>query len=234
MGSAAKSDAPYAKARSSAVMVVTKIKNNNQALYFGGSGVIYSKTRDLIISSLHIVLNRIPGEKISCVSMLDTNGKIFTANDEIAPYLPGNECEVVAQDLESDLVLLKRKVPFNEEKSAIALADADPKVGDAVHGVFAPNLIPSTWYESYINNYIDKPTRIDGLNPKFALSKAFGFAAPVAQGASGAMVLDKEGKLVGITFAVIYNVGTGLAVPASQLKKFLAEKWEKKKAPVSE
>ncbi len=215
----------YDSAKKSAVLVLTKVMVKETLSNYGGSGVVVGKSLNLVLSNYHLVKDKVSGAPISCSVQPVGNSRGFAKNEDASIYFTEeNNCEVIAVDKKNDLVLLKRKIRFAAPVSSVAFAKNDPVVGDRVHGVFSPGLIQGTWYESYVNNIIDGPGKIlAGLPAEFSLPYAIGFSAPTAVGASGAMVLNDDNRLVGIVFASLFDTGTGLAVPVSIVKKFVTE-----------
>lgn len=218
----------YKKAKSAAVLIITKANIDGKKLNFGGSGVIIRNSPGLILSAYHLVKSRVEDARIVCVPTASMAARIFEKNEDADPSLfKQHTCEIVAFDPTLDLVVLKRKEPGTGGGAAVEVATKNPEIGDPVYGVYAPNLVVGTWFTSYVNNFIDKPTNLEGLPSEFKLPMAIGFAAPTAAGASGSMVLNGKGQLVGMTFAGIFGTGTGLAVPASIIQTFIAKKLPK-------
>ena len=100
---------------------------------------------------------------------------------------------------------------------AINVGSRNIKVGQPVYGVLAPHHLVNTYYEGYVNNV----SSFMNLNmpDKFKPSLLFGYTTPLAGGASGGMVLDKDGHLIGITVAGVRGMNTGVAIPMNIILK---------------
>lgn len=213
----------YQRLRKSSVLVVSKLKYKGKIVNYVGSGAIVGD-KSYILSALHNVEKRPLGSKIACIFPTSGKTEVFINNSHLDKFFsPSSLCEVVAADVKSDIVLLKRIKPFVKKVSALKISSQDVQVGESVYGVFSPNIITSTFFTSYVNNILSNLNKgnIAGVNKAFNLSYSFGYSAPVSGGASGSMVVNEDGELVGITFSGLYNIGTGLAIPSPVIEKFL-------------
>ncbi|MEO8875591.1 MAG: S1C family serine protease, partial [Polyangiaceae bacterium] len=101
----------------------------------------------------------------------------------------------------------------------VVVAPRDVEVGDQVFGVLAPHQLINTYFEGYVNSrlsYVDVDWDED-----FKSDALLGFTSPVTGGASGGMVLNSAGELVGITLAVVNGTNTGIALRVSAFKDLL-------------
>jgi len=213
----------YTSARKSAMEILIKVKGKNGSrLNSGGSGFLIDHRAGLILTNFHVVMRRIPGTPIACQYSGGKMARVFAKNEELSvPFAKKHLCRMLKFSREKDLVLLQALYPLPSDVKSVTFASQNPEIGEQLFGVHSGTSVSGTWFKGYVNNYIQKPI-VGGLNKKFNLDYAFVFSSPISMGASGSMILNTKEQLIGITFAVLRGMNTGLAIPISEVRKFLS------------
>jgi S1-C subfamily serine protease len=128
-----------------------------------------------------------------------------------------SRCSVQAEEPDLGVVVLHVEDPLPSDARGVELAKQDPQVGDAVHGVFAPHSLTNTWFTGYVNNRLLWPMG-QGSKPQ----RTFSISTPLSSAAVGGMVLDEDGRLLGVMVVTVSDAGMGIAVPAPLIAERLA------------
>ena len=212
----------YTLGKNAAVVIAVQKKVKQSIKWFGGSGVLIDAERGYVLTARHNVESRVTLSKISCLLFHNEVISRQLMPEEVAKLAAINEttCTIVEEDESLDIVLLQlAHVPDNSK--AILTSSKPVKVGQPVYGVLAPNHMVNTYYEGYVNNVMSFANL--NITEKFNPGLLFGYTSPMSSGASGGMVLDEQGHLIGITVANVFGMNTGVAIPMEIiLKKFKA------------
>ncbi len=212
----------YTQAKKAAVIVLTQREGPQGNIFYGGSGVLVDSESGYILTARHNIFQRASGTPISCLMFhtLDVSRQLMPGEMQGLASDKRTSCEIVDENPKLDIALLKiNTVP--DKAAAAPISDKAIAIGQRVHGVLAPHQMINTYYEGYINNVMSflNLEAAEGFEP----DQLFGYTSPVAGGASGGMVLNEAGELIGITVAAIYGMNTGVAIPVdSILKQFKA------------
>ncbi len=223
---ALEAEAPEARAlveealQATAVVATKRILQNGPGWY-GCSGVfVQTRTGVAILTARHCTLSTIEGSPLLCFA---PETQLI---EQIMPsYLDSLRdrvlCTVQAVSVEADLVLLRPTYALPTQVRALPVRARGVERAEPVYGVASPDLAFNTWFEGYVNGRIRflRLNMPEGFQPL----GLFGYTTPVSGGASGAMVLNQEGELVGITLAGLYQTNTGIAVGTERIREVLAE-----------
>lgn len=122
------------------------------------------------------------------------------------------EVEVAAVAQETDLAVLRVR---GELPGGLALAPADPAPGDPVTAVGFPGGERLTFSAGEVLEA--------GSAAEVGEESVVVVSARVRPGNSGGPLLDAEGRLAGVVFALRTTDGAGLAIPASRLQRALSD-----------
>jgi hypothetical protein len=186
----------------------------------GCSGVLVNRDKRLALTSRACVVPHAPDSPILCFlpPASEPSRQVTTADVDALSATGHSRCSVQAEEPDLGLVVLRVEDPLPGEARAVELATQDPQVGDVVHGVFAPHWMTNTWFTGYVNNRLLWPLAGQGSSPQ----RTFGIATPVSPAVVGGMVLDDDGRLLGVMVATLSDTGIGIAVPASLIAERLA------------
>lgn len=211
----------YARAARGAAIVVTHRHGEHGDFWFGCSGVLIDHER--VLTGRHCIRPRIDGTPALCMFAPgeSLSRQLLPPEAEAAAATGKSNCTVAAEYADIDIAVLHIEERVPDFVRAVAFASEAPAIGAPVHGVLHPNLVVNTWFTGYVNSRLSA-VNLGGYGPEFAPKELFGYASPVASGASGGMVLDDNGLLLGITLAVEFGTNTGLAIPISSIRERLA------------
>jgi S1-C subfamily serine protease len=186
----------YQKTKDSVVL----IRGNTNSGSVQGSGFIYNMSGSMVVVTNNHVVH---GTTSLSVTFADGNGYSAVVNGT-DPY--------------SDLaVLTVIGAPESEFKPLIVVNSSTLKVGDPVIAIGAPyGLVGSmtTGEVSALGRTITEEQYTGG----FTIANIIQTSAPINPGNSGGPLLNFDGKVVGITAAIIENSqGVGFAVPSNSI-----------------
>ena len=191
----------YQKTKDSVVL----IRGNTASGTVQGSGFIYNMTGSMVVVTNNHVVD---GTTSLSVTFADGNGYSAVVNGT-DPY--------------ADLAVLTVLGAAQKEfKSLIVVNSSTLQVGDPVIAIGAPyGLVGSmtTGVVSALGRTITEEEYTGG----FAIANIIQTSAPINPGNSGGPLLNFDGKVVGITAAIIENAqGLGFAVPSNTILREIA------------
>ncbi len=169
----------------------------------------------------------------------DTNGHIVTNNHVVAEADPENivvnfsngewaMAKLIATDPQADLAVLQVTPPSDMTLKPLALASADSlRVGYSVIAIGSPFGLDETMTTGIVSALgRSMPTNESGTGtPTYSLPDLIQTDAAINPGNSGGPLLDLNGEVVGVNFAinspVRANSGVGFAIPASVVAKIV-------------
>jgi S1-C subfamily serine protease len=168
----------------------------NQAVYSGvqGSGFVYNYNgKMVIITNNHVVQDTLNN------TVTFFNGDAFTA-------------AVIGSDPYADLAVLTTDAPASEYQPLQIVSSSTLEMGDPLIAVGGPYGLAgsmTTGVVSALGRTINEDTS------SYAIANVIQTSAPINPGNSGGPLLNLEGKVIGITTAIVSNSqGLGFAIPA--------------------
>jgi S1-C subfamily serine protease len=191
----------YEKVKDSVVLILGKTGSGTVQ----GSGFVYNYTGTMVIVTNNHVVH---GTNSLSVTFSDGNGYPATVNGT-DPY--------------ADLAVLSvSTAPQTELRPLDIVSSSTLRVGEQVLAIGNPyGLVGSmtTGVVSALNRTIDESDYTGG----FAIANIIQTSAPINPGNSGGPLLNLDGKVVGITTAIVANSqGLGFAIPSNTI---LREMW---------
>ena len=169
-----------------------------------GSGFIYDDLGH-IVTNYHVV------EGAESVLVVFSNG--FWA-----------DAEIVAADTQADLAVIKVTPPEGMEWRPLSLEDADTlRVGHTVIAIGNPFGLDGTMTTGVVSALgRELPVRDEQFS-RYTLPDVIQTEAAINPGNSGGPLLDLNGKVVGVNFAIRsqvgWNAGVGFAIPVSIVRR---------------
>jgi len=165
----------------------------------------------------------------------DTEGHIVTnnhvvegADKVIVVFHNGlwDEAEVVATDPQSDLAVIKVDAPEGMELQPLPLADPDNlRVGYSVIAIGVPFGLESTMTTGIVSALGRSFPVGDALTGNYTLPAVIQTDAAINPGNSGGPLLNLNGEVVGVNFAIESpiraNSGVGFAIPVSIVQRIV-------------
>lgn len=163
-----------------------------------GSGFVVNLTGEpMIVTNYHVVSGVI-------------NGSVTFLDGEAYPF------EVVGLDKYSDLAVLRTNAPHDKLIPLSVVSSSGLKVGDTVIAIGNPYGLESTMTSgivSQLNRTIQTETA-----GNYSIAGIIQITTPINPGNSGGPLLDSQGKVVGITTAIISgSQNVGFAVPSDTI-----------------
>ncbi len=163
----------------------------------------------------------------------DTDGHIVTNNhvidsaDRITVIFSDDstaQATVVGRDPQTDLAVLKVDVPASQLKPVRMGDSTTAKVGELVVAIGNPfgeqNTMTTGIISALGRSY---PADQTGQGPSYTIPNVIQTDAAINPGNSGGVLLDTEGSVIGVTFAIESPVrassGIGFAIPAEVVKR---------------
>ncbi|MGC8936006.1 MAG: S1C family serine protease [Candidatus Methanomethylicaceae archaeon] len=163
-----------------------------------GSGFVVNLTgTPLIITNYHVIDKMVQGS----ITFLD---------GEAYPF------EVLGKDMYSDLAVLKPLAPSNKLIPIPVASSSNLRVGDLVVAIGNPYGLQST-LTSGIVSQIGRAIQTETASG-YLIADVIQISTPINPGNSGGPLLDSNGRVVGITTAIISgSQNVGFAVPSDTL-----------------
>jgi S1-C subfamily serine protease len=187
----------YDNVKDSVVLVLGTTSNGTVQ----GSGFVYNFSGIMyVVTNYHVI----HGTTSRSVTFSDGNGSAAT---------------IVGTDPYADLAVLSVNAPASEFKPLMVVGSSMLRVGDLVMAIGNPyGLVGSmtTGVVSALNRTISEEEYTGG----FAIANIIQTSAPINPGNSGGPLLNYDGKVVGITTAIVADSqGLGFAVPSNTILK---------------
>ena len=164
----------------------------------GGSGFIYKFDDEMVvITNYHVISG---------------------AFDIVVTFSNGNSypSEVIGSDAYSDLAVLKVDAPSEELNPLEISSSSGLQVGDPVIAIGSPFGLGGTMTNGIISQL--GRTIQDSVAGSFPIANIIQTSAPINPGNSGGPLLNYQGKVIGITTAIIENSnGLGFAIPSNTI-----------------
>jgi S1-C subfamily serine protease len=163
-----------------------------------GSGFVVNLTREpLIVTNYHVIDGMV-------------NGSVTFINGESYAFT------VVGKDKYSDLAILEVDAPEELLVPLTVVSSKTVNVGDSVIAIGNPYGLQSTLTTGTISQ-IDRAIEIDAT-ANYELANIIQISTPINPGNSGGPLLDSQGRVVGITNAIIDNSNdVGFAVSSDAI-----------------
>jgi S1-C subfamily serine protease len=169
-----------------------------------GSGFIINLTGvPLLVTNYHVVDGMI-------------NGSMAFINGDAYPF------EVLGKDKYSDLAILRPSVPSDKLKPLTIVTSESLKVGDVVVAVGNPFGLQST-LTSGIVSQLDRSIQTETAGA-YLISGVIQVSTPINPGNSGGPLIDSQGRVVGITSAILSgSQNLGFAIPSDAVIRELPD-----------
>ncbi len=163
-----------------------------------GSGFVVNLSGEpLIVTNFHVVSGVV-------------NGSVTFVDGEAYPF------EVIGLDKYSDLAILRASAPAEKLVPLSIASSSGLRVGDLVIAIGNPYGLESTMTSgivSQLNRAIQTETA-----GNFSIAGIIQITAPINPGNSGGPLLDSQGRVVGITTAIITgSQNVGFAIPSDTI-----------------
>ncbi len=196
----------YEKCNEAVVNITTQVMGVNWFLEpivqdgGSGSGSIIDK-RGYVVTNVHVISNA------SKITIALADGSAYEGN-------------IIGQDVESDIAVLKFDPPKNVELKTIDFGDSEKlKVGQKVIAIGNPFALERTMTTGIISG-LGRPIQ---ESKNVIIRNMIQTDAAINPGNSGGPLLDTNGKMVGINTMIISNsgssAGVGFAVPVSTARR---------------
>jgi len=164
-----------------------------------------------------------------------TNNHVVSGADRISvtfqdgTTVPG---EIVGTDADSDLAVIKVDIP-QDQLQLVELANSTQlKVGQLAVAIGNPYGLKGTMtvgFVSALGRLLPTDSKSDGSS--YSIPDVIQTDAPINPGNSGGVLVDRNGRVIGVTSAIISssgaNAGIGFAIPSAIVKKVVPSLIEK-------
>ncbi len=192
----------YENVRDSVVVIYGYV---TQYSFFGmqqsevqGSGFVYDyNNKMVVITNKHVV------NDANNITVTFSNGDAYPAT-------------VIGSDAYSDLAVLSVQAPADESHPLELVSSSTLNVGDPVVAIGSPFGLGGTMTTGIISQM--GRTIQDSVAGSFLIANIIQTSVPINPGNSGGPLLNYQGKVVGITTAIIQNSnGLGFAIPSNTI-----------------
>lgn len=130
--------------------------------------------------------------------------------------------EVINKNKKYDLAIVR--FDKRNELNVLDIVDEDARIGESVKSMSNPSSLKNVINEGKLSCY----SIIDFSNNKSDVDfDVLVHSADIKKGSSGSALLNKENKVIGVTFAGVFdkegNFITGYSIPASKINEFLGK-----------
>ena len=163
-----------------------------------GSGFVYEFNNEMVIITNNHVVN-----DATDLIVIFSNGNAYPAT-------------IIGSDSYSDLAVLSVQAPLEEFKPLEIVSSSTLEVGDPVIAIGSPFGLGGTMTTGIISQL---GRTIEGsLAGNFPIANIIQTSVPINPGNSGGPLLNNQGKIVGITTAIIKDSnGLGFAIPSNTI-----------------
>jgi S1-C subfamily serine protease len=163
-----------------------------------GSGFVYNFTGEIvIITNYHVVQDTVN------VTITFVNGNGYAAT-------------VLGSDAYADLAVLSTDAPQSEYRSLDIVSSSTLKVGDPVIAVGNPYGLAGSMTTGIVSAL--GRTITEDMSGGYPIADCIQTTAPINPGNSGGPLLDYQGRVVGITTAIVSDSqGLGFAIPSNTI-----------------
>jgi putative serine protease PepD len=173
-----------------------------------GSGFVYEYNGEMVV----VTNNHVIGDATT-ITVTFADGNTYTAT-------------VVGTDAATDLAVLSTNAPSSEYYPLEIASSSLLSVGDAVVAIGSPYGLSGTMTTGIISA-LDRTITVssDSSSATSQITGLIQTSAPINSGNSGGPLMTYNGKVIGITTAIVSNSdGLGFAVPSDTIISFLSQK----------
>jgi serine protease Do len=173
-----------------------------------GSGFVYEYNGDMVIVTNNHVI-----EGATTITVTFADGNNYTAT-------------ILGADSSTDIAILKTNAPTSEYHPLEFASYSTLSVGESVVAIGSPYGLTGTMTSGIISA-LDRTITVTETTGSYEITGLIQTSAPINSGNSGGPLMTIDGKVVGITTAIVSNSdGLGFAVPSdtvlSEINKLLA------------
>lgn len=192
----------YAEVKDSVVLITGTTGSGSALVTVQGSGFVYNLTGSMVVVTNNHVVH---GATDVSVTFSDGNGYAATVN---------------GTDAYSDLAVLSvANAPQIEFKPLEIVDSSSLKVGDPVVAIGNPYGLTGSMTTGIVSA-LQRTINETDLAGNYAIANIIQTSTPINPGNSGGPLLNWDGKVVGITTAIVENSqGLGFAVPSNTIQK---------------
>jgi 2-alkenal reductase len=181
-----------------------------------GSGFVWDK-QGHIVTNAHVVDSAANGA--AELSVIFSDGAIVPA-------------ELVGADTYSDLAVIKVDVPATELQPVTLVDSNQVKVGQIAIAIGNPFGLQGTMTQGIISGLartldVDLESPVTQSGGRYSIPDIIQTDASINPGNSGGVLIDIEGKVIGVTSAIASasgsNSGVGFVIPANIVKKYVPD-----------
>ncbi|MCW4029070.1 MAG: trypsin-like peptidase domain-containing protein [Candidatus Bathyarchaeota archaeon] len=164
-----------------------------------GSGFVYQYNGEMvIITNNHVI------EDASTITVTFADGNSYTAT-------------LLGADASTDIAVLKADAPTSEYYPLDIISSDTLSVGDAVVALGSPYGLTGTMTSGIISA-LDRTITVTETSGSYEMTGLIQTSAPINSGNSGGPLMTYNGKVIGITTAIVSNSdGLGFAVPSDTI-----------------
>jgi serine protease Do len=168
-----------------------------------GSGfVTQSGGQMVIVTNSHVI------EDASSITVMFADGDSYTAT-------------VLGTDASNDLAVLTTDAPASQYQPLEIVSSSSVRVGDAVVAIGSPYGLAGTMTTGIVSA-LDRTITVSGDTGTYDITELIQTSAPINSGNSGGPLLTYEGKVIGITTAIVSGSdGLGFAVSSDNILSVL-------------
>lgn len=159
--------------------------------------------------------------------IVTNNHVIADASSITVNFADGNTytATVLGTDASTDLALLSCNAPTSEYHPLEIISSSSVSVGDAVIAIGSPYGLSGTMTTGIISALDRTITATDdSTGTESEITGLIQTSAPINSGNSGGPLMTYDGKVIGITTAIVSNSdGLGFAVPSNTILDFIKE-----------
>ncbi len=169
-----------------------------------GSGFVYQyQGQMVIITNNHVI------EDATAITVTFADGDTYTAT-------------VLGADASTDLAVLKADAPTSEYHPLEIVSSSTLSVGDAVVAIGSPYGLAGTMTTGIVSALDRTITITESMTSSYDITGLIQTSAPINSGNSGGPLMTYDGRVVGITTAIVSDSdGLGFAVPSDTMLRVI-------------